>query len=69
MKECNSKQALLDSLMKKVHSLQSQLQPSEVQTFESVHMKPLEAELLDLRESESFQYCLISRIPETKLFF
>jgi len=53
VKECNSKQTLLDSLMKKTHSMQSQLQPSEIQTLETVHLKPLETELGDVRESES----------------
>lgn len=51
MKERNSKQILLDSLSKKINSLESQLQPSEFHVLQTIEMKNLESELHELNDS------------------
>lgn len=51
MKEKNSKQVLLNSLVKKSNSLQSQLEPAEFEVLETKELKLLESELNELNDS------------------
>lgn len=51
MKERNNKQVLLNSLSKRINSLQSQLEPEEFQNLESKGLKSLETDLNELNNS------------------